>query len=185
MVPLPTGRRSTPSSWASRDGAPASADSFPNPLATGVEHVSWATSAEPGGLRAASAATANAIRPRVRSAIRRSSPLGPVVARRRITAMSPRSTWAVQMLLVAFARRMCCSRVCKRQAAALAGPPHRGTTPTRRPGRRRRWPTRGGHEAAWGPPYPSGTPEALGRADRHVGAALAGSSISGERQQID
>ena len=28
-------------------------------------------------------------------------------------AMTARSTWAVQMLLVALSRRMCCSRVCR------------------------------------------------------------------------
>ena len=45
-------------------------------------------------------------------------------------------TCAVQMLLVAFSRRMCCSRVCK--AKRYAGRPSASTlTPTNRPGSER------------------------------------------------
>ena len=46
------------------------------------------------------------------------------------------STWAVQMLLVAFSRRMCCSRVC-----SVSTKPRRPSTsrvsPAMRPGMRR------------------------------------------------
>ncbi|MNV21999.1 hypothetical protein D3C71_1129540 [compost metagenome] len=48
-------------------------------------------------------------------------------------AMLASNTCAVQMLEVAFSRRMCCSRVC--MARRRAGLPKRSTeTPTRRPG---------------------------------------------------
>ncbi|MNJ50026.1 hypothetical protein D3C77_452860 [compost metagenome] len=48
-------------------------------------------------------------------------------------AMLASSTWAVQMLLVAFSRRMCCSRVCMARRRAVL-PKRSIETPTRRPG---------------------------------------------------
>ncbi|MNY08877.1 hypothetical protein D3C86_1417550 [compost metagenome] len=73
-------------------------------------------------------------------------------------AMLANSTWAVQMLLVAFSRRMCCSRVC--MARRRAGLPKRSMdTPTRRPGMSRLKASRVAKKAAWGPPKPSGTPK--------------------------
>ncbi len=50
-----------------------------------------------------------------------------------IEAMTARSTCAVQMLLVAFSRRMCCSRVCSERRYA-GWPAASWLTPTRRPG---------------------------------------------------
>ncbi|MNL18250.1 hypothetical protein D3C87_1393880 [compost metagenome] len=59
-------------------------------------------------------------------------PLGPWYTAYML-AMLASSTCAVQMLDVAFSRRMCCSRVCI--ARRRAGLPKRSTeTPTRRPG---------------------------------------------------
>ena len=50
-----------------------------------------------------------------------------------MAAVTASSTCAVQMLLVAFSRRMCCSRVCN--ASRSAGRPAVSTdTPTNRPG---------------------------------------------------
>src|SRR5947207_1494371 len=47
--------------------------------------------------------------------------------------MTARRTWAVQMLLVALSRRICCSRVCKARRYARR-PSASYETPTRRPG---------------------------------------------------
>ena len=67
------------------------------------------------------------------------------------------STWAVQMLEVAFSRRMCCSRVCS--ASRSAGrPPVSVLTPTNRPGSDRAALSRTAMNPACGPPYPIGTP---------------------------
>jgi hypothetical protein len=75
-----------------------------------------------------------------------------------IEAITASSTWAVQMLLVAFSRRMCCSRVCR--ARRVAGRPAASTeTPTRRPGRDRLQPLGRAMKPAWGPPKPMGTPK--------------------------
>ena len=64
----------------------------------------------------------------------------------------------MQMLLVAFSRRMCCSRVCR--VSRYAGRPAASTdTPTSRPGRVRLWASRVAMKAAWGPPKPRGTPK--------------------------
>ena len=61
------------------------------------------------------------------------------------------------MLLVAFSRRMCCSRVCS--ASRSAGAPSASTlTPTSRPGIDRSRPLRTAMKPACGPPKPSGTP---------------------------
>mmetsp|Transcript_6015 Transcript_6015/g.23367 ORF Transcript_6015/g.23367 Transcript_6015/m.23367 type:complete len:235 (+) Transcript_6015:2201-2905(+) len=73
-------------------------------------------------------------------------------------AMLARSACAVQMLLVALSRRMCCSRVCI--AIRSAGFPWRSTlTPIRRPGRRRECLCPVAMKPACGPPNPSGTPK--------------------------
>ncbi len=64
----------------------------------------------------------------------------------------------MQMLLVAFSRRMCCSRVWS--ASRSAGRPAASTeTPTSRPGRLRLYSSRVAMNAACGPPNPSGTPK--------------------------
>ena len=67
-------------------------------------------------------------------------------------------TWAVQMLDVAFSRRICCSRVCS--ASRKAGLPAVSVlTPTRRPGNARACSSRVAINAACGPPKPMGTPK--------------------------
>ncbi|CAB4845371.1 unannotated protein [freshwater metagenome] len=64
----------------------------------------------------------------------------------------------MQILLVAFSRRMCCSRVCKERR--IAGVPASSTlTPTRRPGIERSKPARTPMNPACGPPNPIGTPK--------------------------
>ena len=61
------------------------------------------------------------------------------------------NAWAVQMLLVALSRRMCCSRVCN--VSRRAGRPFASLdTPTIRPGRRRLYLSRVAMNAACGPP---------------------------------
>jgi len=61
------------------------------------------------------------------------------------------------MLLVAFSRRMCCSRVCN--AKRNAGRPAWSVlTPTKRPGSVRAIDSVVAMYAAWGPPNPIGTP---------------------------
>jgi hypothetical protein len=96
-----------------------------------------------------------AARPATRVAIAR-SPSGPWYTAY-IEAITASSTCAVQMLLVAFSRRMCCSRVCK--ASRYAGAPAASfDTPTSRPGSDRASPSRTAMNAACGPPYPRGTP---------------------------
>ncbi len=73
-------------------------------------------------------------------------------------AVTASSTWAVQMLLVARSRRMCCSRVCR--ARRRAGRPALSRdTPTMRPGNLRRCSSRAARKAACGPPKNSGTPK--------------------------
>ena len=87
----------------------------------------------------------------------RASPSGPWYTAY-IDAITASSTWAVQMLEVAFSRRMCCSRVCS--ARRWAGRPAASTdTPTRRPGSERRRASRVARKPAWGPPKPIGTPK--------------------------
>ena len=53
-----------------------------------------------------------------------------------IDAITASSTCEVQMLEVAFSRRMCCSRVCRASRSAWR-PAASLDTPTRRPGRAR------------------------------------------------
>ncbi len=87
----------------------------------------------------------------------RRSPSGPCHTAY-IPAITASSTWAVQMLEVAFSRRMCCSRVCsarRRAGAPLAS----WLTPTRRPGIRRLKASRVAKKPACGPPKPMGTPK--------------------------
>ena len=75
-----------------------------------------------------------------------------------IPAITASSTWAVQMLEVAFSRRMCCSRVCN--AMRSAGRPRASTeTPMIRPGVWRLYASRVAKNAACGPPNPIGTPK--------------------------
>ena len=90
-----------------------------------------------------------------RSAMRR-NPTGPWYTAY-IDAMTDNSTCAVQMLDVAFSRRMCCSRVCRANRYAVR--PWLSTeTPTRRPGSERLNASRVAMKAACGPPKPMGTP---------------------------
>ena len=66
-------------------------------------------------------------------------------------AITASSTCAVQTLLVALSRRMCCSRVCS--AMRSAGRPSRSReTPMIRPGRSRLYASLVAKKAAWGPP---------------------------------
>nr|ACR35864.1 unknown [Zea mays] len=75
-----------------------------------------------------------------------------------MAAMLASKAWAVQMLLVALSRRMCCSRVCI--AMRSAGLPVESTlTPMIRPGMRRLYSCDVARNAACGPPYPMGTPK--------------------------
>jgi hypothetical protein len=68
------------------------------------------------------------------------------------------STCAVQMLDVAFSRRMCCSRVCN--ASRYAGAPCASMlTPTSRPGIERLNSSLVARKAACGPPLPIGMPK--------------------------
>ncbi len=68
-----------------------------------------------------------------------------------IDAITASSTCAVQTLLVALSRRMCCSRVCS--AIRSAGSPVESfDTPINRPGMWRLYSSRVAKNAAWGPP---------------------------------
>ena len=92
----------------------------------------------------------------VRSAMRR-SPSGPCHDAY-MAAMTASSACAVHTLLVAFSRRMCCSRVCS--ASRRAGRPASSTdTPTRRPGSARANSSFVAMKPACGPPKPMGTPK--------------------------
>ncbi len=68
------------------------------------------------------------------------------------------NAWAVQILEVAFSRRMCCSRVCSARRSATA-PCASRETPTSRPGISRLSASRVARKAACGPPKPIGTPK--------------------------
>ncbi|MNJ55266.1 hypothetical protein D3C77_507470 [compost metagenome] len=73
-------------------------------------------------------------------------------------AITASSTCAVQMLDVAFSRRMCCSRVCS--ARRIAGLPCASfDTPTRRPAMLRLKESLQAMKPACGPPKPNGTPK--------------------------
>ena len=75
-----------------------------------------------------------------------------------IAAITASRTWAVQMLEVAFSRRMCCSRVCNAIRSAVR-PCASTETPMIRPGVWRLYASRVAKNAAWGPPNPMGTPK--------------------------
>ena len=68
------------------------------------------------------------------------------------------STWAVQMLEVAFSRRMCCSRVWSAILNAVS-PWRSWLTPMMRPGILRANASVVAKNAACGPPNPIGTPK--------------------------
>ena len=72
-------------------------------------------------------------------------------------AITASNTWAVQILLVAFSRRMCCSRVPSAMRNAIF-PRVSRDTPISRPGMRRLNSSRVVMKAACGPPKPNGTP---------------------------
>ena len=84
----------------------------------------------------------------------------------------------MQILLVAFSRRMCCSRVCR--ARRYAGRPSASTlTPTKRPGRERSRPDRTAIYPACGPPKAIGTPY------RCIDpTAISAPSAPGERRSV-
>ena len=104
-------------------------------------------------------------------------------------AMFANRTWAVQMLEVAFSRRMCCSRVCS--ASRRAGRPSVSTlTPTMRPGIERAARSWAARKPACGPPKPIGTPNRCaeptamsapncpgGTASRHANGSVATTAI--------
>ena len=93
------------------------------------------------------------------------------------------SACAVQMLDVAFSRRMCCSRVCS--AMRYARLPCASTdTPMMRPGACRTCFSRVAKNAACGPPYPIGTPNRCELPNDDVGAHLARRRQQREAEQI-
>ncbi len=144
-----TRRRFTPRSTA----AATTAAARPGTRAVTVSKSSPAISSTPPARSPSASAAACRC---TRAAIAR-SPSGPWYTAY-MPAMTASSTWAVQMLLVAFSRRMCCSRVCS--ASRYAGCPSASTeTPTRRPGSERASDSRTAMKAACGPPKPSGTPK--------------------------
>ena len=87
-------------------------------------------------------------------------------------AMMASSTCAVQMLLVAFSRRMCCSRVCSARRRP-AGRRASTETPTMRPGHRALVGVARGEEGGVRAAVAHRHAEALGAADGDVGAELA------------
>ena len=95
-------------------------------------------------------------------------------ARRRTSAaITASSTWAVQMLLVAFSRRICCSRVCSamRRARLAAAVDRDADDPA---GHGALVGVAGGEERGVRPAIAHRHAEALGRAEGDVGAQLAG-----------
>ncbi len=102
----------------------------------------------------------------------------------RRAARSPtRSTCAVQMLLVAFSRRMCCSRVWSARRSA-GRPPASTDTPTSRPGRLRLYASRVAMNPAWGPPKPSGTPKRWAEPTTTSAPHSPGGVSSVQREQV-
>ena len=97
--------------------------------------------------------------------------------------MTASSTCAVQMLLVAFSRRMCCSRVCSASRYALS-PSASTETPDEPAGQAARELLAHGHVAGVRAAEAHRHAEALGGADRDVGAQLAGRGEQGEREQV-
>ena len=113
----------------------------------------------------------------------RAQTFGAVVRRRTSPAMTASSTWAVQMLLVAFSRRMCCSRVCKREperGAALRVDRHADQAAGQRA------PVLVAHREVRGVRAAEAErhPEPLRRADHRVGAHLARRRDEREREQV-
>ena len=93
------------------------------------------------------------------------------------------STCAVQMLDVAFSRRMCCSRVCS--ARRSAGPPVGVGADADEAARHERGRALvGGDERGVRTAEPHRHAEALGRTDGDVGAELAGRDGQHARQQV-
>ena len=89
----------------------------------------------------------------------------------------------MQMLLVAFSRRMCCSRVCS--ASRNAGRPSASTdTPTSRPGSVRLCSSRLARNAACGPPKPSGTPKRCAEPTTMSAPISPGGRSSAQREQV-
>src|ERR1044071_2204950 len=89
--------------------------------------------------------------------------------------MLAKSACAVQMLLVALSRRMCCSRVCSAMRSA-GRPAASRDTPMMRPGIWRL--------CSSGPPVAHGHTEALGRADRDIRARRARRLEEQEREEV-
>ena len=75
-----------------------------------------------------------------------------------ILAITAKSTCAVQILEVAFSRRICCSRVCSAKRKAVL-PCASTDTPTKRPGMVRLSASLVAIKPACGPPKPNGTPK--------------------------
>src|SRR5438046_1232161 len=100
-------------------------------------------------------------------------------------AITARSTCAVQMLLVAFSRRMCCSPVCSAMRSA-GRPAASGDTPMMRPGPSRRWASRVGKSAAFGEAGQPFGPVIHGAHARHHGEEhLRGADVARGRLAPD
>jgi hypothetical protein len=112
----------------------------------------------------------------------RRSPSGPCHTAY-IPAITASSTCAVHTLLVAFSRRMCCSRVCSAMRSA-GFPSASRLTPMMRPGIDRLNSSLVAKNAACGPPYPIGTPKRCELPTGHVRAPLARRREQRERQQV-
>ena len=151
--PVASKRRSSNPAEAAAASSSSARAAPPVSIAIASKKCSWRsvspdTPRTPAASRAACACT--------RSAMAR-SPSGPCQATYML-AITASSTCAVQMLEVAFSRRMCCSRVCK--VKRYAGLPSASTeTPTSRPGSERLNASRVAMKAACGPPFPIGTPK--------------------------
>ena len=89
----------------------------------------------------------------------------------------------MQMLLVAFSRRMCCSRVCRasRYAGCAVGV---DADPDQPPGQPALEPGTDRHEAGVRAAEAERHAEPLGRPDRDVGAPLPRRAEQGQRQQV-
>ena len=89
----------------------------------------------------------------------------------------------MQMLLVAFSRRMCCSRVCSasRYAGCAVGVPGDADQPA---GQLPLQPGPDRHEAGVRAAEAERHAEALRRADHHVRAPLARRAEQGQREQV-
>mmetsp|Transcript_17567 Transcript_17567/g.44706 ORF Transcript_17567/g.44706 Transcript_17567/m.44706 type:complete len:216 (+) Transcript_17567:2201-2848(+) len=131
---------------AHRSTTAAAASSLPHPTLTVSKIPSSFGTAMPSFATAAANSLANVLQ-RVAMSL---SPLGPWYSAY-IAEMLASSACAVQMLLVALSRRMCCSRVCI--AIRNAGLPCASRdTPMMRPGMLRLYSSRVAKNAACGPP---------------------------------